>query len=167
MIRKYNQRLSKLEGKVAEMKKSKSFTDEELAVYENGIAPTIEMIIDLKYIQEQMPAINPIDKGNYNDAPEGLKEISLNEWQRGMFHYKLFESDSKQVRGDQTFDLRLFDVPNFDNQKLGYAVMNDWFDKEKEKNRPENIVRFCRYGTDEQWKKFEGRFASQFAGDNS
>ena len=111
---------------------------------------------------------NTIPKGNYNDAPEGLKEITLDEWQRGMFHYCLCEPDSKQVRNDgKTFDLRLFDVPNFENQKLGYAVMNDWFDQETGKNRKKNIVRFCRYGTDEQWTKFENRFNAQFAGDNS
>lgn len=110
---------------------------------------------------------NEIPKGHYNDAPEGLEVITLDEWQRGMFHYCLCQSDSKQVRGEQTFDLRLFDVPNFENKKLGYAIMNDWFDKEKGKNRPKNIVRFCRYGTDADWIKFENRFAAQFATDNS
>lgn len=110
---------------------------------------------------------NKIPKGEYNSAPEGLKEITLDEWQRGMFHYNLNQSHSKQVRGEQTFDLRLFDVPNFENKKLGYAVMNDWFDKEKGKNREKNIIRFCRYGSDLDWKKFENRFAAQFAGDNS
>jgi hypothetical protein len=115
-----------------------------------------------------MPTINPIEKGHYNEAPEGLKEISLKEWQRGMFLYCLYQSDSKQVRRNgQTFDLRLFDVPNFNNDKIGYAIMNDWFDNETGRNRPENIVRFCRYGTDEQWKNFENKFAAQFAGDNS
>lgn len=85
-----------------------------------------------------------------------------------MFHYVIELAQSKQVRrnGD-IFDLRLFDVPNFDNKKLGYAIMHDWFDMHTGKSRPESIVRFCRYGKDEDWKSFESRFAAQFANDNS
>ena len=147
--------------------KSKSFTEEENQVLTVEINACEDFIKDLVYIQTQMPAINPIDRGDYNSAPEGLKEITLDDWQRGMFHYNLYQSDSKQVRGDQTFDLRLFDVPNFDQKKLGFAVMHDWFNKEKGKNRPQAITRFCRYGKDEDWKSFENRFAAQFAGDNS
>lgn len=108
-----------------------------------------------------------IERGHYNVAPDGLKEITLEEWQKGMFLYSLEKSHSKQVRGEQIFDLRLFDVPNFENKKLGYAIMNDWFDKETGKNRSKNIVRFCRYGSDTDWSNFNNRFAAQFAGDNS
>lgn len=109
-----------------------------------------------------------IERGHYNEAPEGLKEITLEEWQRGIFLYCIEKADLKQVsRNGQTFDLRLFDVPNFKNDKIGFAVMNDWFDSEKGRNREKNIVRFCRYGTDEQWNNFDRAFAAQFAGDNS
>lgn len=103
----------------------------------------------------------------YNTAPEGLKEIKLEEWRDGMFTYCIQPVESRQVRGDQTCDLRMFDVPNFENKKLGYAIKWDWFDNEKGKNRPEPRTVFCRYGLDEDWEKFQRRFAAQFAGDNS
>lgn len=168
IIRKYNLRLNELKKNQALKLKSKSFSNEEIQVLTVEINSCEDFLKDLYFINAQMPAINPIPKGGYNDAPEGLKEITLEEWQRGMFHYCIFESDSKQVRNDgKVFDLRLFDVPNFDNKKLGYAVMHDWFDVEKGKNRPKAIIRFCRYGKDEDWTSFENRFASQFSGDNS
>lgn len=108
------------------------------------------------------------DHNNYNSAPEGLKEISLREWTDGMFEYCLDPVESRQVKGEEgTYDLRLFPVPNFDNKKLGYAIMRDWFDNQKEKVRDMDITRFCRYGTDEDWKNFKSKFAAQFAGDNS
>jgi hypothetical protein len=111
---------------------------------------------------------NPIEKGHYNEAPEGLKELTLEEWHRGFSHYMIYERDSKQVRRNgQTFDLDLFDIHNFDNKKMGYAIMKDWFDQEKGRNRPKPIIRFCRYGKDEDWNSFERRFSSQFANDNT
>lgn len=97
----------------------------------------------------------------YNTAPEGLKVIPVREWTHGMFQYCLKQSESRQVRdrdNDMYFDLRMFDVPNFDNKKLGYAIMNDWREDE---------TRFCRYGLDEDWISFERRFAAQFVNDNS
>jgi hypothetical protein len=113
------------------------------------------------------------DYNHYNNAPEGLKEISLKEWTFGMFCYCTEKADGRQVRQSEsreeedTFDLCMFSVPNFDNKPLGYAIMRDWFDKETGRNRREAVTRFCRYGTDEDWKSFEGRFAAQFSGDNS
>ena len=104
---------------------------------------------------------------DYNTAPEGLKEISLEEWTNEMFCYCLGPKESRQVRGEKTFDLRMWDVPNFDGKKLGLAVMRDWFDNETGKNRPIMITRFCWYGLDEDWRVFRSKFAAQFAGDNS
>jgi hypothetical protein len=168
IIRKYNQRINVLREGIKELMKKEDYSRERKEQLESSINYLQEFVSDLQYINSHMPRINPIEKGGYNDAPEGLKEISLDEWQRGMFHYSLYESDSKQVRNDgKTFDLRLFDVHNFNNEKLGYAIMNDWFDKESGRNRPKNIVRFCRYGTDEQWTKFENKFNAQYANDNS
>jgi exonuclease VII small subunit len=168
IIRKYNLRIEAHRKGLIEMEKFNNPSKEVKYSFEQTINHLKEVVSDLEYIRNQMPTINPIEKGHYNEAPEGLKEISLKEWQRGMFLYCLYQSDSKQVRRNgQTFDLRLFDVPNFNNDKIGYAIMNDWFDNETGRNRPENIVRFCRYGTDEQWKNFENKFAAQFAGDNS
>lgn len=109
-------------------------------------------------------------KSEYNTAPEGLKEISLQEWQRGMFQYNISIGGGRHVSDKelkQFFDLRLFSVPNFEDKQLGYAIMDDWFNSETGKRRPEAIVRFCRYGTAENWESFERRFAAQFAGDNS
>lgn len=111
---------------------------------------------------------NLIPRGHYNEAPEGLVEITLEQWQRGMFLYCIEKSDSKQVRrNDQVFDLRLFDVPNFKNDKIGFAIMDDWFDSEAGRNTEKKIIRFCRYGTEQQWKDFDRAFAAQFANDNS
>lgn len=106
----------------------------------------------------------------YNRSPEGLKEITLEEWTRGMFHYCIKPVESRQVRDVEKrryFNLRMFDVPNFDDKKMGYAIMDDWFDSELGKNRPKRITRFCRYGNDADWVSFENRFAAQFVGDNS
>lgn len=85
-----------------------------------------------------------------------------------MFKYSIEKPCQRQVRrGGMTCDLKLFPVPNFDKLPLGYAIIDDWFDSETGKNRSERIIRFCRYGKDEDWKNFENRFAAQFAGDNS
>jgi hypothetical protein len=84
------------------------------------------------------------------------------------FMYCLEPAESRQIRElYNTYDLIMFDVPIFDNKKLGFAIMRDWYDNLGHKNRPEIIIRFCKYGTDEDWKSFESRFAAQFAGDNS
>jgi len=110
------------------------------------------------------------DYTHYNSAPEGLKEITQKDWVRGMFMYCIKEPENRQVRRDEDFgtcDLRLFPVPNFEDKPLGYAVMRDWFDNENKTNREVEIIRFCRYGRDDDWKAFENRFAAQFAGDNS
>lgn len=159
LIRKYSNRLNTMKENRAKL--VDKLVDAENDHMDKEIAMVAEFIRDINSITNQIP------EGNYNDAPEGLVEITLEEWQRGMFLYCIEKSDSKQVRGKQTFDLRLFDVPNFENKKLGYAIMDDWFDKEKGKNRPERIIRFCRYGLEEEWTKFRNRFAAQFAGDNS
>ncbi len=104
---------------------------------------------------------------DYNNAPEGLKEIPLEDWTNGMFTYCIKPCESRQVRNQIFCDLRMFDVPNFEDKKLGYAIMRDWYNNVTKQNRPEVIVRFCRYGNDADWLKFEHKFAAQFAGDNS
>lgn len=104
---------------------------------------------------------------DYNKMPEGLKEISLEEWAKGMFCYCILPVESRQVT-DVTFcNLRMFDVPNHQDKKLGFAIMDDWYDKETGKNRHPHMIRFCRYGLDDDWRVFEQRFAAQFARDNS
>jgi AAA15 family ATPase/GTPase len=163
LIKKYLDRLNNLKENRIDVVDIGS--DAENEIYDKLIEVNAEFVRDLKVIEKTYT--NPIERGSYNDAPEGLKEITLEEWQKGMFLYRLEKSDSKQVRGEQIFDLRLFDVPNFENKKLGYAIMNDWFDKESGMNRSKNIVRFCRYGSDADWSNFKNRFAAQFAGDNS
>ena len=110
---------------------------------------------------------NEYDYNHYNSVPEGLKEITLEEWTDGMFMYCKEKDESRQARDPFYCDLIMFDVPNFDNKKLGFAIMRDWFDNIKQKNKPEQITRFCRYGLDEDWKRFEIKFAAQFANDNS
>jgi len=106
---------------------------------------------------------------DYNTAPVGLKEISPEEFSRGIFHYCKDAWESKQVRGENVFDLQMIPLPYDEAKKkdLGYAIMRDWYDREKKRNRPKAIIRFCRYGLDEDWIKFENAFAAQFAGDNS
>lgn len=164
LIKKYTDVLNTMKENRAQLVDRAS--DEENHHMDSLISAVAEFIRDLKTIPT--PHVNPIPRGSYNEAPEGLIEISLAEWKSGMFHYCLEKSDSKQVRsGGKVFDLRLFDVPNFENKKLGYAIMDDWFDMETGRNRPEAIVRFCRYGTEEDWTKFRNKFAAQFAGDNS
>lgn len=104
-------------------------------------------------------------RSHYNDAPPGLKEIALEEFTKGIFHYCIKQPESKQVtvrdeNGNRQYyyDLRLFPVPNFDDEELGYAIKNDWKNKR---------ITFHRYGEDDKWNKFENHFAAQFAGDNS
>jgi hypothetical protein len=106
---------------------------------------------------------------DYNTAPVGLKEISLEEFSKSIFHYCKDAWESKQVRGESFFDLQMIPLVYDDAKKmdLGFAIMRDWYDPETKRNRPKSIIRFCRYGLDDDWNKFEGRFAAQFAGDNS
>lgn len=164
LVKKHTDRLNTMKENRAEAVDRSSSAENEC--FDQLIQFVAEFIRDLKSVP--VPYVNPIPRGHYNEAPEGLIEISLEDWKTGMFHYKLEQSDSKQVRTNgQVFDLRLFDVPNFDNKKLGFAVMDDWFDSETGRNRPQPIVRFCRYGKEEDWKSFRSRFAAQFAGDNS
>ena len=107
---------------------------------------------------------------DYNSAPEELKIIPVSEWRDGMFHYCTGPKESRQVRNDPDrfcFNLIMFDVPNFDNKKLGYAVMMDWWDNHRKRNRKRTVTRFCRYGKEEDWRVFREKFAAQFARDNS
>ena len=108
-------------------------------------------------------------KTGYNTAPVGLKEITLEEFTRGIFHYCKDAWESKQVRGEIFFDLQMIPLV-YDKAKekdLGFAIMRDWYDPETKRNRETTLIRFCRYGLDEDWNKFERQFAAQFAGDNS
>ncbi len=109
----------------------------------------------------------PSSSDDFNNAPAFLKEISLEEWTRGFFSYCLDPYEYRQVKGEKPCDLRMFDLEYETEEKMGFAIMRDWFDPEKQKNRPKEIIRFCRYGSDEAWEKFKGHFAAQFAGDNS
>jgi hypothetical protein len=123
--------------------------------------------------QQPPPLAQPTFTGDgYNFAPDGLKEIPLEDWMHGMFMYCISKPDSRQARrlhGGVTYDIRLYEVPNFADcqDKIGYAIVRDWFDHTIERNREKTIYRFCRYGSDAAWRKFTGRFAAQFAGDNS
>lgn len=107
------------------------------------------------------------DFNHYNSAPEGLQEISLQEWATGIFHYCIQEPTSRQVTGEHYYKLRLFPVPNFENKPLGYALKTEWRDQKTGERLKEDRITFCRYGAEEDWKKFTNRFAAQFAGDNS
>lgn len=108
---------------------------------------------------------------NYNEAPEGLVEIPLEKWRRGMFHYCIGEPSQRQVRRPQIFDLMLFplDYPSAREMQLGYAIKHEWYDNLRGGNRPEeyHTIEFCRYGAESDWNEFESKFAAQFAGDNS
>lgn len=104
---------------------------------------------------------------DYNTAPEGLKEIPLEEWTTDFFCYCLPAPESRQVLGEQIFNLRMFDIQNFDKKKIGLAIMDDWYDSETHGCRKKRITRFCRYGLDEDWTIFRNKFAAQFSGDNS
>ena len=110
------------------------------------------------------------DYNDFNTSPEGLKIISKDEWSSGMFEYCTGPKELRQVRHDEErgfFDLIMFDVPNFDNKKLGYAVMHIWWDNKRNRNLKKTMTKFCRYGTDEDWQIFKHKFAAQFANDNS
>lgn len=112
---------------------------------------------------------------HYNEAPEGLKEISPDSWQHGMFLYCLGESSQRQVRGAQvgkpSYDLLLFPLayPSAMEKKLGYAIKHEFFNHETGKLLPTDQRRmvFCRYGNDDDWTKFQNKFAAQFSRDNS
>ncbi len=117
-------------------------------------------------------------KGHYNKAPEGLEIITKEDFMKNcMFHYCIGKQFSKQVYRDRTIDgvlqdktfgLVCFPLEYFkDQEHLGFAIMNDWFDNETGRNRPQPIYRYCRYGGAERWKKFVAKFVSQFQGDNS
>lgn len=103
----------------------------------------------------------------YNSTPEGLVEITQKEYMEMFFHYCLNPVESRQVCDGKHFDLRMFGITTFDESKIGLAIMRDWFDNDTQKTRKEVIYRYCRYGKDEDWKRFTGKFIAQFQGDNS
>jgi len=104
----------------------------------------------------------------FNTAPEGMKEISLEEFTKHMFHYVLGQPDSKQVTDPRNYGLRMFPLGyGKEKEDLGFAIMNDWFNDETKKNRDKPLIRFFRYGSREKWNKFTAHFIGQFQGDNS
>lgn len=105
---------------------------------------------------------------NYNNYPEYMKEIPVEEWGEGMFGYNIEPVECRQVtETGKVCHLRMFNVPNFEDKKLGFAVMYDFHDNETGRNRKKAVYRFFQYGSDADWEKFNHRFAAQFAGDNS
>jgi hypothetical protein len=115
------------------------------------------------------------DYDHYNSAPKDLKVISKDEWRDIMFEFQTGPKESRQVRdggptyedGGTFFDLIMFDIPNPWVKKIGVAVMYDWYNAWQKRNRPKAITRFCRYGSEEDWRMFRNKFNAQFARDNS
>jgi hypothetical protein len=102
---------------------------------------------------------------DYNKEPEGWKEISEDDFKRLFFHYIYKKPEFRQIFYNQekssmggVYDAKLFEVEYDGWENMGVAIIDDFKAKK---------MKFYKFGTEERWKKNEGRFSSQFAGDNS
>lgn len=103
----------------------------------------------------------------YNDFPPHWREISNEDFARIFFCYQTPKPESRQMFHD--------DENGFRNLKRGYVTaslfqISDPFYKSEigiAMFRTNDGVRFAKYGSEEDWDKFESAFAYQFRGDNS
>ena len=98
----------------------------------------------------------------FNQMPENSVDITENYNAQRYFHTYCFEStESRQPaysekQTDGMFPLRIYWIDK--SQNLGFGIADDW--KEK-------TIRWFLIGSQEAWKNFHQKRASQFAGDNS
>lgn len=107
----------------------------------------------------------------FNQYPPNWHEISNEEFAKIFFHYQTPTSEFRQMfsqnekgindmmRGYTT--AKLYPISNFDNDEIGIALFQIYINSGLQR------VGFAKFGTDENWMKFEGKFVAQFRGDNS
>lgn len=109
---------------------------------------------------------NAAFSGSYNEFPDHWNLITEKEYFEHYFMMYVIDGiTSRQIMIDRDgtrgalFSARLFKVNDpWDHSELGYGVYWDW-----KINEP----RYFRIGSSENWNRFSGKFAGQFAGDNS
>lgn len=98
----------------------------------------------------------------YNTTPDHILEVNEHEFGRKFFHYVFKKRELRQptdrVLPPELGNLYLFEIDYNDWEGLGVAMAHDFWGKK---------VHYFIYGDPERWKINEGKFAAQFAGDNS
>ncbi len=107
----------------------------------------------------------------FNQFPENWVEITNEHFARLFFHYQVPKPEYRQMlykdeSGQRIYQkpstsAQLFHISNFDNSEIGIAMFQIYINPSNQR------VGFARFGLEEDWMKFEGKFAAQFRGDNS
>ena len=108
----------------------------------------------------------------FNDFPPHWREISNEEFARILFLYQTPETEYRQMRFrdvDGNLDYtrgyvtaKLFPIKDgFHNAELGIGLFQIYI------NSAIQQIGFAKYGSDEEWRRFESSFANQFRGDYS
>lgn len=99
----------------------------------------------------------------YNEFPVDWREISNEEFTRLFFgHVKEpieFRQMNRLLNGEpasRMITANLFPILGFGFKDLGIAIYED-----------SNQSKFAKFGSETDWRSFEGKFAAQFRGDNS
>lgn len=102
---------------------------------------------------------------SYNHRPFGWLEVDEKEYSDHLyFHYILKPAVSRQIQYDEennmrgVFSARIYFLDYANVEGLGCATVWDWKSQK---------MRYFRVGDHQKWDRFVGRFAAQFAGDNS
>lgn len=114
------------------------------------------------------------DYGGFNDLPKDYTYVSQEEFMKELFHYCIAAPDSKQcwtdgnlnphsMMGGKLHQLRLFNLDYESCPAMGYGIEKTYEGEIMKKE----VIKYFRYGDAARWKEFIGRFAAQFAGDNS
>lgn len=109
---------------------------------------------------------------NYNKFPSHWREISNEEFAKIFFHYQTPNPEFRQMFHDDETGFRdmkkgytsakLFQISDpFHNSEIGIALFEIYIDSRIQK------LGFAKYGSEEDWLKFNSTFAYQFRGDNS
>lgn len=99
----------------------------------------------------------------FNQFPNNFKDISNAEFTRIFYHYQKEEPEYRQMidrENRKIIAAWLFTIRGTRNEYpedgLGVALY-----------RGGDETKFAIYGSEDDWKQFTQKFASQFAGDNS
>lgn len=107
--------------------------------------------------------LKPLSEVHYNYAPEGLRKVEQKSFYHAFTMYCVKPRSNRQIcRGDgempKNSSIILWELDYTGCEGMGVGVSWDYWADE---------VTYWVFGPAEKWKEFSGRFAAQFAGDNS
>lgn len=116
-------------------------------------------------VREIIAKAQSLAGSHYNWAPQGFREVTMDEFGRRFYMYILKPQCSKQIHRDaegnqlkESFtSIRFWEIDYDGWENMGLAMASD----------NKNILRYFMFGEKIRWTKNENAFAAQFAGDNS